>query len=67
VDLVEKARVRMSHWLAHNETHQEEYAKLAAELEGAGKRASSREIREMVELSRRSDECLRKALAALEQ
>jgi hypothetical protein len=66
VDLVEKARVRLNHWLAHNESHQEEYAKLAAQLEEAGKRASALQLREMVELSKRSDERLRKALAALE-
>jgi hypothetical protein len=67
MDFVEKARVRMNHWIAHNEGHQEEYGKLAAELEEAGKTASAAQIREMVALSRKSDECLRKALAALGQ
>jgi hypothetical protein len=65
MDFVEKARLRLSHWIAHNESHQEEYERLAAELDEAGKRASALQIREMVELSKRSDECLRKALAAL--
>jgi hypothetical protein len=67
VDFVERAQVRLNHWIAHNEDHQEEYEKLAAELDEAGKRASALRIREMVELSKRSSECLRKALTALEQ
>jgi hypothetical protein len=67
MDFLEKARVRLHHWISHNESHQEEYEKLAAELDAAGKRASALRIREMVELSKRSDECLRKALTALEQ
>jgi len=65
MDFVEKVRVRLNHWLAHNESHRAEYEKLAAELDGAGKTASARQIREMAVLSERSDECLRRALDAL--
>ena len=67
MDFVEKAHVRLNHWIAHNESHQEEYERFAAELEEAGKPASALKIREMVTLSKRSNECLRKALAALAQ
>lgn len=67
MDFVEKARVRLNHWIAHNEGHQEEYEKFAVQLEEAGKRASAQQIREMVALSKRSEECLRKALSALTQ
>ena len=67
MDFVEKAQVRLNHWIAHNESHQEEYETFAAELEEAGKRASALQIREMVALSKKSNECLRKALAALAQ
>jgi hypothetical protein len=67
MDFVERARIRLHHWISHNETHQEEYGRLAAELDEAGKRASALQIRETVELSKRSSECLRKALTALEQ
>ena len=67
MDFVEKALVRLNHWIAHNDSHQEEYEKFAAELEEAGKTASALQIREMVALSKRSHECLRKALKALEQ
>lgn len=67
MDFLEKAQVRLSHWLAHNESHRAEYEKLAAELDKAGKTASAREIREMAALSERSDECLRRALDELAQ
>ena len=64
---VEKALVRLNHWIAHNESHQEEYEKFAAQLEEAGKAASALQIREMVALSKKSNECLRQALTALTQ
>jgi hypothetical protein len=38
---------------------------LAEQLEGAGKTESANQIREMMELSSRSTDCLRKALKAL--
>jgi hypothetical protein len=67
MDFVEKALVRLNHWIAHNASHQEEYEKFAAQLEEAGKAASALQIREMVALSKKSAECLRKALTALTQ
>ena len=67
MEFLEKAQVRLNHWLAHNESHRAEYQKLAAELDGAGKTASAKQVREMVALSERSDECLRKALDGLAQ
>ena len=67
MDFVEKALVRLNHWIAHNESHQEEYEKFAAQLEEAGKAASALQIREMVALSKKSNECLRQALTALTQ
>ena len=67
MDFTEKAAVRLNHWIAHNDSHQAEYERFAAELEEAGKRASALQIREMVALSRSVDECLRKALEALER
>ena len=62
----EKAIVRLRHWMSHNVHHQEEYEKVAADLEAAGQTASAAQIREMVVLSKRSTECLEKALEALE-
>jgi len=67
MDFVEKALVRLNHWIAHNENHQGEYERFAAQLEEAGKTASALQIREMVALSKKSNECLRKALTALTQ
>jgi hypothetical protein len=67
MDFLEKAQVRLNHWIAHNDSHQQEHEKFAAELEGAGKTASAAQIREMVALGKRSRECLRRALEALEQ
>ncbi len=67
MDFDEKALTRLNHWIAHNESHQEEYEKFAVQLEEAGKTASALQIREMVALSKKSDECLRKALTGLAQ
>jgi primosomal protein N'' len=67
MDFVEQALVRLNHWIAHNESHQEEYERFAAQLEAAGKGASALQIREMVALSKKSNECLRKARTALAQ
>lgn len=66
MDFIEKAAVRLNHWIAHNDSHQQEYQRFAAELEEAGKTESASQIREMVALSKRSNECLRRALEALE-
>ena len=66
MDFAEKAKIRIEHWLDHNEHHQEEYEMFAEQLEASGKIESAREISEMVRLTAESTECLRKALAALE-
>ena len=66
MDFVERARLRLQHWLEHNEKHREEYAAFAAQLEQAGKQASAAHVREMARLARKSDDSLRKALDALE-
>jgi hypothetical protein len=67
MDFAERARVRLTHWMNHNDNHQEEYQKFALELEEAGAQESARQLREMAELSRKSNDCLRKALEALEE
>ena len=65
MDFVERARLRLEHWLEHNEKHREEYAAFAAQLEQAGKQASAAYVREMADLAGKSNDCLRKALNAL--
>ena len=66
MDFVEKAKIRLQHWITHNDHHQEEYEMFADQLEEAGKEKSAEQIREMISLSAKSNECLRKALQALE-
>jgi hypothetical protein len=65
MDSIEKARVRLEHWISHNDHHHEDYEKFVKELEQAGKTESARCMREMMDLTSRSTECLRKALKAL--
>ena len=67
MDLAEKARIRIEHWQTHNDHHQEEYEMFAEQLEDAGKKESAKHVREMIELTRRSNDCLRKALEALDK
>ena len=65
MEFAEKAKVRLEHWITHNDHHHEEYEMFAEQLEGAGKDESAGHIREMIDLSSRSTECLRKALKGL--
>ena len=66
MDFVERASLRLKHWIDHNEKHREEYADFAAQLEQAGKQASAVHVREMAELAAKSNDLLGKALKALE-
>lgn len=66
MDFIEKARIRLENWISHNDHHREEYEEFAEQLEDAGKNASSQHVREMIELTAKSNEFLRKALRALE-
>jgi acetoin utilization deacetylase AcuC-like enzyme len=65
MDSVDKAKIRLEHWISHNEHHDEDYESFIKELEEAGKKESAGYIREMMELSSRSTECLKMALKAL--
>ncbi len=66
MDFVEKARIRLEHWITHNDHHQEEYEMFAEQLQDAEKKESADNIREMMELTAKGTDCLRKALKALE-
>lgn len=66
MDIIEKGKIRIEHWITHNDHHQEEYEMFVEQLEEAGKKESAQQIQEMVGLTARSTECLRKALKALE-
>ena len=65
MDSIEKAKIRLESWIHHNEHHGEEYELFADQLEEAGKGESANYIREMIELSSKSTELLKKALNAL--
>ena len=66
MDSIEKARIRLENWIKHNDHHQEEYKAFAEELERLGKNESSKHVQKMIELMAKSNECLHKALKALE-
>ena len=67
MDSVEKARVRLQHWISHNDHHHEEYEKFVRELEEDGKLETAKYLKEMINLTSRSTEYLKKALKALGQ
>ena len=56
MELVEKAAVRIKHWMEHNGSHIEEYDAFAKHLEDSGLGASAKHVREMAELTRKSGE-----------
>jgi hypothetical protein len=66
MDALEKARIRLEHWIEHNDDHQREYETFADELTRLGKTESAALVREVVGLNSRSTECLRQALHALD-
>ena len=65
MDFVEKAKIRLEHWITHNDHHQEEYEMFAEQLQDAGKKESADNIKEMMELTAKGTDCLRKALKAI--
>ena len=66
MDFNEKAKIRIEHWIHHNEHHGEEYEMFAEQLEDAGKTESAEHIREMIRIISKSTDCLKSALNALE-
>jgi len=65
MEFVEKARIKLEHWMTHNDNHREEYEEFARELQQADQSSSADHVREMIDLAEKSSECLRKALRAL--
>lgn len=66
MNFIEKARIRLEKWITHNDHHQSEYEMFAEQLKEAEKIKSSAHVREMMEMTAKSNECLRKALKALD-
>lgn len=67
MDFIEKSRIRIEHWIEHNEHHIEEYKDFVDSLKKAGKFKSAQYIEEMINLVSKSNEILRNALNALEE
>lgn len=65
MDFFEKARMRMEHWMKHNQDHIREYEKFARDLEENGKNESAAEIFQMAGLLAQADEHLKKAVQDL--
>jgi len=65
MDFIEKAEIKLKHWVEHNDQHSEDYEVFAKQLNDAGKQDSAQYVKEMMELTAKSTECLRKALTAL--
>ncbi|MBW2096864.1 MAG: hypothetical protein JRI80_18540 [Deltaproteobacteria bacterium] len=66
MDFIKNARIRIEHWITHNNNHKEEYEAFAEQLEEEGKNGSSEYVRKMIEMTVRSNEYLRNALKTLE-
>lgn len=67
METLKKARIRLEHWIAHNDHHESEYGLFAEDLEKAGFDTAAAEIRRMIQLNAGCNDCLRKALADLPQ
>lgn len=65
MEFSEKAKIRLEHWVSHNEHHREDYVQFAEELEKESKKESAEYIREMIGLTDKSTACLKNALKAL--
>jgi len=67
MDFREKAKIRMEHWVGHDQGHLVEYQEFAHQLDQAGLTESAAAIREMADCLAQGMDCLEKALAALDQ
>ena len=65
MDFSEKIKIRIDHWIKHNEDHLREYEELAKELDKAGKKETADHIRNMAILVAQGDKSLQLALETL--
>ncbi len=59
---LEKLQVLLTHWLQHNESHGVEYLKWADVARQAGHATTAESIEQAVDLLKKADESLKKAL-----
>jgi hypothetical protein len=62
MDFIEKAKIRIEHWIEHNEDHLQEYESFAQELKNAGKTECAGNVLETAKLTAQASESLRRAL-----
>ncbi len=67
INEIEKAKIRLEHWLEHNLKHIDEYRKFINVLKEAGKEKSAKYMEEMIQFAMKSNESLKNALKALEE
>ena len=67
MEFTEKAKVRIEHWIGHNDHHEDEYEAFAQQLEDAGQDKAADHIRKMIEYTRQGTDCLRKSLDAIDK
>lgn len=65
MDFSDKAKIRIKHWLMHNEGHITEYGRFVEELEAEGMQSGAGHIREMIAWTAKSNACLREALKVI--
>ncbi|MBW2028097.1 MAG: hypothetical protein JRH06_03050 [Deltaproteobacteria bacterium] len=65
MDMIEKAKIRLEHWMEHNSHHLEDYEEFAADLEAAGRKESAEYIRQVAALTAKTNELMKKALNSL--
>jgi len=66
METIERAKIRLEHWITHNDQHQGEYEDFVRELEEMGKTESAEQVRKMITHNAKGTECLREALKFLE-
>ena len=62
---IEKLQMLITHWLEHNESHGEEYAKWAAVARQAGHPTTAEHIEQAVDLLAKADKAFEKALESV--
>jgi hypothetical protein len=62
---IEKLQMLLSHWLQHNESHGAEYLKWAEVARQGGNAETAELIEQAVELMKKADESLEKALESV--
>jgi hypothetical protein len=63
----ERAKIRMEHWVSHDQEHLAEYLEFAQQLNLAGLSESAAAIQEMAGCMAQGMDCLQRALAALDK